>query len=417
MANKEFINWEIQNAEIVSADKTETKNIFIKNGKFDSIQDELSNSETALFDAKDLFLYPALINSHDHLLASYSPKIGGKVKYNNWLSWDNELKSSIIFSERQTLDINDLYALGTFRNMLGATTTVMDHIPHFVNRSQIDDSVLRLVKDYSLSHSICSYHLGWGDGVEIEYSIAKQKRIPFVTHLGEGFDEESYRSLESLKKQNGLGEFSVLVHCLPFGSKEAKEIAEANASLVWCPSSNLHIFGKTTNIEAFIDAKVNISLGTDLAMAGSDNLLAEMKVAFSILQETKHKKSASQNLFQMMTINAARALRLDSSLGSVETGKFADFFLLKKKHEDPYENLLKAESEDIVLLVKEGKPIFGSGSLESLFQELHVASESILLRHKESASFQITGSPKKIMKKLQTALGYKKDLAFLPIVE
>ncbi|PJE04567.1 MAG: hydrolase [Leptospira sp.] len=412
-----FVNWEIQNADLVGMEGSTKKNIFIKNGKFDSIQDELSNSDVALFDAKDLFLYPALINSHDHMIASYSPKVGGKVKCNNWLSWDNELKSSLVFSERQTLDISDLYQLGAYRNLLGATTTVMDHIPHFVNRSQIDGLLVRLVKDYTLSHSICSYSLGWGDGAEIEYSLAKQKKIPFVTHLGEGFDEESLRSFESLKKQNALGEFSVLVHCLPFGAKEAKEIAQANANLVWCPSSNLHIFGKTTNIESFLDAKVNISLGTDLAMAGSENMLAEMKLAHTLLQETKYKKNAAQILFQMVTANAAQSLQLSKNLGSVNVGKAADFFLLKKKSENPYENLLLSEPEDIVLLARDGRPVFGKGSLESLFQELQVVSETIYLGKKDTENFQILGSPKNVMKKLQSSLGYKKDLAFLPLVE
>jgi hypothetical protein len=119
----------------------------------------------------------------------------------------------------------------------------------------------------------------------------------------------------------------------------------------------------------------------------------------------------------MVTGNVAHSLQLGNSLGSIDIGKSADFFLLKKKTDDPYENLLLSEPQDIVLLVKDGKPVFGNGILESLFQELHVESETIKLGKEGSKSFQIVGSPKKTMKKLQTALGYKKDLAFLPIVE
>jgi 5-methylthioadenosine/S-adenosylhomocysteine deaminase len=122
-----------------------------------------------------------------------------------------------------------------------------------------------------------------------------------------------------------------LVHCLPFGFKEAQRIADAGAHLVWCPSSNLHIFGRTTNIASFLKANVNISLGTDLAMAGASNLLEEMKIAKAILDENGFTDNSAKALFAMTTSNSAQALQISSKLGSVEVGKIADFFSIRKK--------------------------------------------------------------------------------------
>jgi 5-methylthioadenosine/S-adenosylhomocysteine deaminase len=417
MVERMHMEWEIQNAEIVTTNGTIHNNIYIKNGLFHSIQKEISNSDSPLLDAKGLYLYPALINAHDHMIATYAPKVGGNPKYQNWLSWDNELKSSLVFSERQTLEIIDLYMLGAFRNMFGATTTVMDHIPHFVNNPFKEKLPIRLLADYQLSHSIGNYNLGWGDGSALEYQLAEKKKIPFVTHLGEGYDEESVQSLKTLEKMGALGKYSVLVHCLPFGFKEAQRIADAGAHLVWCPSSNLHIFGRTTNIASFLKANVNISLGTDLAMAGASNLLEEMKIAKAILDENGFTDNSAKALFAMTTSNSAQALQISSKLGSVEVGKIADFFLLEKKFNDPYENLLQAKPEDILFLAKDGLPILGDSKLDSLWKDLKVDSELIRVQALQPVERRIVGSPKKTLKRIQTLLGYKKDLAFLPILE
>ncbi|MCC5816024.1 MAG: amidohydrolase family protein [Leptospira sp.] len=409
------MEWEIQNANIVSSKGLDTGNIIIKNGKIESTDKSESASHCPVLSGEDLYVYPALINAHDHLIGSYSPSVLTNSPYLSWLSWDNTLKSSLIFSERQTLDIRELYELGSYKNLFGGTTTVMDHIPHFVANSYRDSMPIRILKDYSLSHSIGTYSLGWGDGPALEYANAVKKNIPYVTHIGEGIDEESKDSLRLLEKLGALGENSVLVHGVPFGKKEIQKIISSKANMVWCPNSNWNLFREIPPIAGFLEAKIPVSLGTDLSLCGSGDLFGEMKAAKKLFQEKFGYTLSSQEIFKMVTENPAKALKLDKILGSIEKGKSADLLILKKNHEDPYENLIQARSEDIVVLSKEGRIVLADHRLEGLVEDLGEKLEKVSLSDQNLKL--VVGSPKKLLKSIRIALGYKKDLAFLPIIE
>src|SRR4030042_5851313 len=100
------------------------------NGKFGKVSTD-KNVASINLEAKKCVIVPGLINSHDHLLGTYHPKIGNG-PYLNWLPWDNDLKSSPIYEEREQIENRDLYLLGGYRNLVSGVTTVSDHIPHFV---------------------------------------------------------------------------------------------------------------------------------------------------------------------------------------------------------------------------------------------------------------------------------------------
>lgn len=413
------MNWEIIQANIVTDTGVTVGSLSVEDGKIrtDRPTQKPSSPAHPILSGESLFLYPALINAHDHLIGSYSPSVLDKSPYPNWLAWDNALKSSLAFSERQTLETIDLYFLGAYKNLIGGTTTVMDHIPHFVNQAMRDEIPIRLVRNYSLAHSIGSYTLGWGDGPALEYRIAAQKKIPFVTHIGEGIDDESKDSLRLLEKWNALGEYSVLVHALPFLPRDVQKIKKFGAHIVWCPTSNLNLYGITSPIKSFREAGVPISLGTDLAMTGSTHILDEMKQARNWYRDTQWADLPAKELFQMVTTHPAKALQIEDQLGSIEAGKWADFLFLPKRCEDPYENLLLCGPEDIVLLTREGRPLLADARLEDFVSEWKEPWDSFAFRSHPNQRKLLTGSPHSRLKKIHSSLGYKKDLAFLPILE
>ena len=51
---------------------------------------------------KKYYLYPALINIHDHFRGNYLPRVGPQkgTFYLNWAPWDDDLKSSPVYEER-----------------------------------------------------------------------------------------------------------------------------------------------------------------------------------------------------------------------------------------------------------------------------------------------------------------------------
>ncbi|TGL63482.1 amidohydrolase family protein [Leptospira sarikeiensis] len=408
------MEWEIVNSRAVTAQGVlENATIRIQDGKISSISTGIPKDVLPIrLNLKGNFVYPGLINAHDHLLGTYLPKVGTNRPYLNWLPWDNDLKSSVVYAERQQLEPEQLYLLGSYKNLISGVTSVLDHIPHFVQKPFLENSPVRILDRFTLAHSICSYSLGWGDGPQIEYARAKEGNLPFVTHISEGFDEESKNALKELKSLGCLGENTVLVHGIAFDPQDIQEVAKAKANLVWCPESNLFMFGKTAPIRELLDAGVNVSLGTDSPMSGSINIFQEIKTAREFYAKEYGKELDPKILFRMVTENPAKALRVWDHLGSLETGKKADLLVLSSEKEDAYSALSSADLGSVRLVVKDGKPSYGDLSLKDFFDETGVAGREIKIAKTDK---YLAGDPLGLLESVTRALGYKKDLAFFPV--
>lgn len=404
--------WELYNATIVTEKEP------ILRGSITIDKDRIlrsgpgSPAEEIRLNLHGMVAYPGFINAHDHLLSTYLPKIGRKAPYLNWLSWDNDLKASVVFAERQQLDPEQLYFLGAYRNLLSGVTAIQDHIPEFVNESFRDNLPVRLIYPYSICHSICNYSLGWGEGIKAEYQRAEANNIPFVTHIAEGFDSESKEALDLLEKQGGLGENTVLVSGVSLSENQLEKIAKKKVHLVWIPSSNQFLFQKTLNVKAAKEMGINISLGTDTVLSGSLHLLEEMRFARQIYEETFRESLAPEEIFKMVSVNPAQAFRRIQDLGSIKAGKKADLVVLEKNDPDPFENLLSASLESVRLVVIDGLPVYGDENLSPVFDSLGVPYESVKIGDREKI---VAGSPKSLLRSIHKSIGYKKDLAFLPI--
>lgn len=259
--------WSIEGVTILTPEEQLKKgNVAIEGDRIQQVAKGAVDSSIAL-EIEDGICVPGLINAHDHLLGTYLPKVGNG-PYENWLPWDNDLKSSPVYQERQQIENRDLYLLGAYRNLFSGVTTVSDHIPHFVAEPYYDMLPMKAVREYSLAHSIASFALAWGEEIALEYQKAVEEDLPFITHISEGFDSETVNDLETLHKKGGLGEHSVLVHGIAFSPSDMDQIKKAEASVVWCGDSNMFMFNQTTNIKMLLDKKINVCIGTDSPMSG-----------------------------------------------------------------------------------------------------------------------------------------------------
>jgi len=356
-------------------------------------------------------LFPALINAHDHLFGSYHPKIGDG-PYICWLPWDCEMKGSESYKERNKNTPFDIYLLGSYKNLISGVTTVQDHIPHKINNPFIEKLPIRVIKEYSLAHEVSIYDLKWGDGVDIEYKKAVKNNIPFITHIEEGFDEESFRGIDILEDHKALGEYTILIHGIGFSMKDIQAITKAKANFVWCPGSNMFMFNKTAKIKEIINAGINVSIGTDSPASGELNMLEEIRFAKRVYREMYNKELPDDLIVKMITINPAKALRIDDKLGSLENGKLGDMLLISGDKNKPYESLINAKLEDISLVFIEGKPVYGDIEFKSIFQYLGVVYTKISINGKKKL---IIGDPCALMKRIRKNVGFHKELPFLPI--
>jgi cytosine/adenosine deaminase-related metal-dependent hydrolase len=221
--------WVLSGAAVLNPDETaESINIVVENGRISEVSKKDINGSAAI--KVNGIISTGLINAHDHLLGNYFPKVG-KGPYENWLPWDNDLKSSPVYQERQQIENRDLYLLGAYRNLVSGVTTVSDHIPHFVAEPYYDILPTKAIRNYTLAHSVNSFALKWGDEIRNEYSKAVEKDIPFITHIAEGFDSETVEDVTTLERQGGLGEHSVLIHGIAFSEKDM-DLKESFSGLV-----------------------------------------------------------------------------------------------------------------------------------------------------------------------------------------
>jgi cytosine/adenosine deaminase-related metal-dependent hydrolase len=360
------------------------------------------------------FIYPSLINTHDHLQGNYRPPVGPKpgTFYLTWLPWDNDLKASDTFKERSNLSREDLYALSGYKCLFSGVTTVNDHFPQKLNRTILPALPIRAILEYGLAHEVSSYDLKWGDGIEIEYRRAVENNWPFITHLAEGFDTESMHGVDTLEKLGILDNHCLLVHCIAFSNEDIKKVARAGASVSWCGFSNIFMFNVTCKIRRMLKEKVNVTIGTDSSATGSANLLAEMKYDREFYRKIYGEDLPARTMFEMVTVNAAKAFWMQDRIGVLEEGKLGDMLVLKANMENPYENLLAAEMRDIELLTLAGRPIYGEmrfidllgGKLPKGYTQITVGERSMF----------VSGDPVGLYKECRRKIGFKKVLDYMP---
>jgi cytosine/adenosine deaminase-related metal-dependent hydrolase len=361
------------------------------------------------------YIYPSLINTHDHLQGNYLPSVGPKpgTFYLTWLPWDNDLKASETFKERSNLCREELYALSGYKCLFSGVTTVNDHFPHKLNREILPTLPIRAILEYGIAHECSSYDLKWGDGVEVEHQRAVENKWPFITHLCEGFDGEAMLGIEALEKNfKILDKHCLLIHCIAFSDEDIKKVAKAEASVSWCARSNMFMFNVTAKIRKMIKAGVNVTIGTDSSATGSVNILAELKFDRDLYRKMYGEDLPAQKMFDMVTYNAAKALWMQDRIGTLDEGKLGDVIVIKAKNDDPYENFVNTSMDDIELLILAGMPIYGEmrfidimgGSLPSGYTQINVCGRPMFVK----------GDPAGLYNEVRRKVGFKKELDFLP---
>lgn len=396
--------WQITNGRIFLPEgERRLSGLVIAGGRID----EVTGPDEALPDVitlnlHGLYVYPGLINSHDSLLATYAPVKGENWPHLNWLSFDVDLKRSPLFRERMLLDPAALYELGALKNLLSGATSVVDHIPAFVRAPFLGQLSVSLLPDFGISHSICSYSLGWGEGIEQEHARAREAGIPYITHIAEGFDPESQNSLRLLDRAGCLSEFTVLVHGLSLSDDDLDRIAETGASFVWCPSANLALYNKTVEIAKFLERGIPVCLGTDAAVTGSLGMLEEIQAAKKIYEGQTGEALGGDRLLSMTATTPSRAFRWENK-GTLRPEADADILILDKPLEE-------SSVADIHLVIAGGSPAYGNAALEPLFVSLGVEFERITVRGSEKI---VQKGVKKLRETVQKATG-RDSFAFLP---
>jgi hypothetical protein len=190
-----------------------------------------------------------------------------------------------------------------------------------------------------------------------------------LLHLSEGKDNFARQQFLNLRLADGtwaITDALTGIHAAGLFEEDFPILKANGGSVVWSPLSNLLLYGDTALIQAAKDNGILIGLGSDWSPSGSKNLLGELKVA-KVVSDANGKIFSDEELIMMATINAARILKWDALLGSIEPGKRADLIVAHGSQGSGYRRLLRSSEADITLVVINGVPRCGTAGLMELF--------------------------------------------------
>ncbi|KXF79084.1 guanine deaminase [Paramesorhizobium deserti] len=177
---------------------------------------------------------------------------------------------------------------------------------------------------------------------QMEMSAALVREHPdcyIQTHLSENREEIALtRSLypdapdyTGIYEHYGLlGRKTLLGHCIHLSEREVKIIAETGSVAVFCPTSNLFLGSGLFDREKLKSNRVRIAVATDIGGGTSFSMLKTMDEAYKILQ-LRGQRLSPLHSFYMMTLGNARALSLESRIGTLEPGTEADVAILDSR--------------------------------------------------------------------------------------
>jgi len=360
---------------------------------------------------RDHLAYPALINAHDHMFGTWWPRVAPGRPYRSVYEWLADYEASPVLADRGRHPVQDLYELGVYRNLISGTTTVADHFkrtnaPEFYTRL-----LIHVLYEYGRTWT-ARQTTSWGADIAAEYGLAVRAGQPYIIHLAEGVDPEVAGEMDLLLEAQALGRNTMVVHGISLRPQDMAAMAEAGASVCWCPASNLYLYERTADIPALMRAGVNVALGTDSSMTGGLNLLAEVRTARDVYRRQAGEDPPGRWLVELMTGHAAHALMLGDRRGRIAAGLEADLLILPASHADPYLNLVEAGVEDVALLLCHGAPVYGDEAHLPLFEQFGGPFSSVLVAGRRKL---VAGDPLGLLDRLSAVAGRQLSFPFLPL--
>ena len=207
--------------------------------------------------------------------------------------------------------------------------------------------------------------------------------VPVHIHLHETEHEISdsmsrygIRPLARLENFGLLGPALIAVHAVHLTSQEIDRLASHGCSVAHCPSSNLKLGSGLPPVNALLRAGINVGIGTDGAASNNRlDMFEDMRLAALLAKGTTRDPMAmpAHKALECATLGGARALGLQTQIGSIVPGKLADLTAVRLAGPelspcyDPVSHLVYAAGREHVTDVwVGGKRRVADGALTSL---------------------------------------------------
>ena len=194
---------------------------------------------------------------------------------------------------------------------------------------------------------------------EATSAYARAESLPIAVHIAESEDEsslvqqalggwaESHRArgltvvpragspIRLLERTHVLEARPLLIHCVRADADDVRLIARHDCAVAHCPASNAKLGHGIAPLAELLRAGVRVGLGSDsVASNNRMDLLDEARLA--ILMQRARTSSpnvvTATEVLELATLGGARALGLESDVGSLDVGKSADLAAFPLDH-------------------------------------------------------------------------------------
>jgi 5-methylthioadenosine/S-adenosylhomocysteine deaminase len=362
-------------------------------------------------------LIPGLINAHVHAAMTLFRGLADNLALDAWLRegiWPVERRfaSAELVRDGTELAIAEMLAAGItcfsdqyffpeivaetavdlhMRAMIGTPvvdipTAWADDVNDYLNKGS--DLVHDRFADHPLLSTCFAPHStrALSDSSFTELRIlADQLDVPVQIHLHESQSEvmasvesTGKRPIERLDELGLLNASLLAVHAVHVTPAEIDRLASAGAGVAHCPTSNLKLACGIAPVRALSDAGVTVGVGTDGAASNNMlDILAELRMAALVAKVADDGASINaEQVLRMATIDAAKTLRRDHEIGTLESGKWADLTCIdlmrcnSQPVYDPISQLVYATRADQVSDVwVAGRHLLDQGELTTINRE------------------------------------------------
>jgi 5-methylthioadenosine/S-adenosylhomocysteine deaminase len=222
-------------------------------------------------------------------------------------------------------------------------------------------------------------------------AMARKYHAPLLIHVAEmrkeftdSIEKNGATPVQYLERIEFLGPDVLAAHCIWTDYTDMKILAERQVGCVHNPSSNMMLASGVAPVVDQRAAGMRVGLGTD-GPAGSNNdldMMEEMDLAAK-LQKTYRvdpRALGAKGAMEMATIEGARALHMEKQIGSLETGKKADFVILTLDAPnavpmyDVYSQIVYAlKASEVQTVVVAGKTLLKDGKLLTVDEPAAIA--------------------------------------------
>jgi cysteine-rich repeat protein len=319
---------------------------------------------------------PGLINAHDHITYTQnSPAADTGERYEQRHDWREGLRGHTKITTKGSATTANMQ-WGELRFMMGGATAMigsggvagflrnLDEAAaesNFTSRTPVDNNTFPLGDSAGTQlTSGCAY-----PSLPVVFNVDEDKS--YQGHVSEGIDAVARNEFLCLSGAMGGETITMpqtsMVHAVALTPSDYKIMAQTGTAMVWSPRSNTRLYGNTATVTVAARLGVQIALGTDWSASGSINLQREIACADSWNKTYYGNYFTDEDLWLMVTRNAAASAHFDDVIGTLDVGKQADLAIFDGTTNKDHRAVLDAQPQDLVLVERGGTALYGDAGV------------------------------------------------------